>query len=154
MRIEERGYSMITDEQGREWLLQKLYDEGWRYIVADNFENIFLTGEKPSMYDDVDELRIGSCKKCMGAYSIAKILPKLKANEVFNIAEELGIVDWSKVKVDTPILVSNDNKEWIKRYFARYEDGNVYGWLNGKTSWTAICELSIGHWNYAKLAEV
>nr|DAH51286.1 MAG TPA: hypothetical protein [Caudoviricetes sp.] len=145
---------MITDEQGREWLLQKLYDEGWRYIVADNFENIFLTGEKPSMYDDVDELRIGSCKKCMGAYSIAKILPKLKANEVFNIAEELGIVDWSKVKVDTPILVSNDNKEWIKRYFARYEDGNVYGWLNGKTSWTAICELSIGHWNYAKLAEV
>lgn len=145
---------MITDEQGREWLFKKLYDDGWRYIVADNFENIFLTGEKPSMYDDVDELRIGSCKKCMGAHSIARILPKLKPNEVFSIEEELGIVDWSKVKVDTPILVSNDNKEWIKRYFARYEDGNVYGWLNGKTSWTAICELSIGHWNYAKLAEV
>lgn len=154
MRIEERGYSMITDEQGREWLLQKLYDEGWRYIVADNFENIFLTGEKPTMYDDVDEVRISSCEKCMGAYAIARILPKLKPNEVFSIAEELGIVDWSKVKVDTPILVSNDNKEWIKRYFARYEDGNVYGWLNGKTSWTAICELSIGHWNYVKLAEV
>lgn len=145
---------MITDKQGREWLLQKLYDDGWRYIVADNFENIFLTGEKPTMYDDVDEVRISSCEKCMGAYAIARILPKLKPNEVFSIAEELGIVDWSKVKVDTPILVSNDNKEWIKRYFARYEDGNVYGWLNGKTSWTAICELSIGHWNYAKLAEV
>lgn len=145
---------MITDEQGREWVLQKLYDDGWRYIVADNFENIFLTGEKPTMYDDVDEVRISSCEKCMGAYAIARILPKLKPNEVFSIAEELGIVDWSKVKVDTPILVSNDNKEWIKRYFARYEDGNVYGWLNGKTSWTAICELSIGHWNYAKLAEV
>lgn len=154
MRIEERGYSMITDKQGREWLLQKLYDDGWRYIVADNFENIFLTGEKPTMYDDVDEVRISSCEKCMGAYAIARILPKLKPNEVFSIAEELGIVDWSKVKVDTPILVSNDNKEWIKRYFARYEDGNVYGWLNGKTSWTAICELSIGYWNYAKLAEV
>lgn len=74
--------------------------------------------------------------------------------ELIDIAEELGIVDWSKVEVDTPVLVSNDNKEWIKRYFARYEDGNVYCWLSGKTSWTAICELSIGHWDYTKLAEV
>ena len=71
-----------------------------------------------------------------------------------DIADELGIIDWSKVAVDTPVLVSNDNKEWIKRYFARYEDGNVYCWLSGKTSWTAICELSIGHWDYTKLAEV
>lgn len=71
-----------------------------------------------------------------------------------DIGEYIGIVDWSKVPVDTPILVSNDNKEWIKRYFARYEDGNVYGWLNGKTSWTAVCEFSVGHWNYVKLAEV
>lgn len=85
---------------------------------------------------------------------ISGTLPSLETCDVINIAEELGIVDWSKVKVDTPILVSNDNKEWIKRYFARYEDGNVYGWLSGKTSWTATCELSIGHWNYAKLAEV
>ena len=31
-------------------------------------------------------------------------------------------VDWSKVEVDTPILVRNtDNEEWNKRYFARYE---------------------------------
>lgn len=154
MRIEERGYSMITDEQGMEWLFQKLYDAGWRYIVANNYDNIYLTNEKPVMFDDVDEVRISSCEKRIGATGFIKILPKLKPNEVFSIEEELGIVDWSKVKVDTPILVSNDNKEWIKRYFARYEDGNVYGWLNGKTSWTAICELSIGHWNYAKLAEV
>ena len=85
---------------------------------------------------------------------IRGILPSLEACDVMNIAEELCIVDWSKVAVDTPVLVSNDNKEWIKRYFARYEDGNVYCWLSGKTSWTAICELSIGHWDYTKLAEV
>ena len=153
MRIEERGYSMITDEQGREWLLQKLYDEGWRYIVADNFENIFLTGEKPSMYDDVDELRIGSCKKCMGAYSIAKILPKLKANEVFNIAEELGIVDWSKVEVDTPIFVRNSITEtWKCRYFAEYKDGKVYTWRDGKTSWSNVISDRPVVWMNAELA--
>lgn len=74
--------------------------------------------------------------------------------QCIDIAEYLGIVDWSKIAVDTPILVGNDNKTWTKRYFARYEDGKVYAWLNGKTSWSAISELSIGHWSYAKLAEV
>ena len=154
MRIEERGYSMITDEQGREWLFKKLHEAGWRYIVADNYDNIYLTNEKPLMFDDVDEVRISSCEEAMGVSAFKSILPKLNRNECISIGEELGIIDWSKVAVDTPVLVSNDNKEWIKRYFARYEDGNVYCWLNGKTSWTAICELSIGHWDYTKLAEV
>lgn len=154
MRIEERGYSMITDEQGREWLFKKLHEAGWRYIVADNYDNIYLTNEKPLMFDGVDEVRISSCEKAMGVSAFKSILPKLNRNECISVGEELGIIDWSKVAVDTPVLVSNDNKEWIKRYFARYEDGNVYCWLSGKTSWTAICELSIGHWNYTKLAEV
>ena len=154
MRIEERGCSMITDKQGMEWLFQKLYDAGWRYIVADNYDNIYLTNEKPLMFDGVDEVRISSCEKAMGVSAFKSILPKLNRNECISIGEELGIIDWSKVAVDTPVLVSNDNKEWIKRYFARYEDGNVYCWLSGKTSWTATCELSIGHWDYTKLAEV
>ena len=154
MSIEERGYSMITDKQGREWLLQKLYNNGWCYLAMNNFDELYLTNEKPPMYDDVNQIRIGSCKKAMMATALKNILPKLKRNECISIADELGIIDWSKVEVDTPVLVSNDNKEWIKRYFARYEDGNVYCWLNGKTSWTAICELSIGHWDYTKLVEV
>ena len=33
-------------------------------------------------------------------------------------------IDWSKVEVDTPILVKNyEDEPWIKRYFAKYEDG-------------------------------
>lgn len=72
--------------------------------------------------------------------------------QCIDIGEYIGIVDWESVEVDTPILVGNDNKTWFKRYFARYEDGNVYAWLNGKTSWSSISELSFGHWKYAKLA--
>ena len=61
-------------------------------------------------------------------------------------------VDWSKVKVDTPILVRDDeNKGWNKRYFAKYEDGKVYAWDCGCTSWNAEGHTSI--WNFAKLAE-
>ena len=61
-------------------------------------------------------------------------------------------VDWSKVAVDTPILVNDSNDhEWLKRYFAKYENGSVYAWNTGKTSWS-----SGGHataWELAKLPE-
>ena len=60
-------------------------------------------------------------------------------------------VDWSKVKVDTPILVSEDAKGWNKRHFARFKNGKVYAWHDGLTSWSAgEYERS---WKYAKLAE-
>ena len=63
-------------------------------------------------------------------------------------------VDWSKVKVDTPILVKDILKsEWIKRYFAKYENGRVYVWEFGKTSWSAVNEHNVNSWKYAKLAE-
>lgn len=126
---------MITDEQGREWLLQKLYDDGWRYIVADKYDNMYLTNEKPSMFDDVDEVRISSCKKYIGITGVMAALPKLSANEVFDITEELGIVDWSKVKVDTPVFVrDSENDVWKCRYFAKYEYEKVYTWVDGRTS--------------------
>lgn len=61
-------------------------------------------------------------------------------------------IDWSKVKVDTPILVK-DNEEggWRKRYFAGFKYGKVCAWLGGATSWTANSNMN--SWKYAKLAE-
>lgn len=155
MRIEERGCSMITDEQGKEWLFQRLYDAGWLYIVADNYDNVYLTNEKPSMFDGVDEVRISSCEKAMGASAFKSILPKLNRNECISIAEELGIVDWSKVPVDTKILVSCDGCNWFKKYFAKVQNGEIYAWDNGSTSWSVSNkEYCVTWWRYAKLAEV
>ena len=146
---------MITDEQGREWLLQKLYDDGWRYIVADKYDNMYLTNEKPSMFDDVDEVRISSCKKYIGITGVMAALPKLSANEVFDLVEELGIVDWSKVEVDTPVFVrDSENDVWKCRYFAKYEYKKVYTWVDGRTSWSnKIADVPVC-WKYAQLAEV
>ena len=66
-------------------------------------------------------------------------------------------VDWSKVKVDTPILVSEDAKEWNKRYFAKFENGFVWSFCDGRTSWSARKNNTIRKdtisWEYAKLAE-
>ena len=63
-------------------------------------------------------------------------------------------VDWSKVAVDTPILVRDSEKEsWRKRHFAKYENGIVYAWGNGATSWGAFSSDYLINWKMAKLAE-
>lgn len=59
--------------------------------------------------------------------------------------------DWSKVTVDTPILVrQGKNGTWLERHFAKYENGNVYAWVDGQTSWTGADKIK---WKYSKLAE-
>ena len=61
-------------------------------------------------------------------------------------------VDWSKVKVDTPILVRDfEGSDWFRRHFAKYENGTVYAWDGGDTSWSG--EDVMTEWKYAKLAE-
>lgn len=62
-------------------------------------------------------------------------------------------VDWSKVPVDTPILVSRDGDGWYKNHFAKFENGEVYAWSFGCTSWTVPRENYITRWEYAELAE-
>ena len=62
-------------------------------------------------------------------------------------------IDWSKIPVDTPILVKNNHDdEWLRRHFAKFEDGVVYAWDDGKTSWS-LSSLGKVDWKYAKLAE-
>ena len=63
-------------------------------------------------------------------------------------------VDWSKVAVDTPILVRDSREEvWKKRHFAKYENGMVYTWSAGSTSWSVSASSNIVGWEMAKLAE-
>ena len=58
--------------------------------------------------------------------------------------------DWSKVEVDTPILVRDtEDDDWHKAHFAKYKDRKVRAWIGG-TSWTSRETYA---WKYAKLAE-
>ena len=76
-----------------------------------------------------------------------------KAHEWLNSEYVAPPVDWSKVAVDTPILVRDiEEDEWIRRHFAKYENGIVYAWENGATSWSAN-RGNITDWGMAKLAE-
>ena len=142
---------MITDKQGREWLFQKLYDDGWRYIIGSNSTFIYLTKIKPLIIDGFYKCN-GEEYTCIGrTYGI---LPDLEIGEVMDIADELGIIDWSKVEVDTPVLVRDfENQDWKKRHFAFFDDELIYTWDGGATSWSVKNKDAIP-WKYAKLAEV
>lgn len=84
-----------------------------------------------------------SCVKC-NLYRTIWLLEDYKEPET----------DWSKVEVDTPILVrKSEDKEWIKRHFAKYENGLVYAWKDSRTSWTSLYDSEVTAWKYAKLAE-
>lgn len=64
------------------------------------------------------------------------------------------VVDWSNVAVDTKVYVrDSDSESWRPRYFAKFEDGKIFTWANGTTSFTAKRFDDVTWWNQGKLAE-
>lgn len=64
------------------------------------------------------------------------------------------VVDWSKVPVDTKILVrDSETGQWSRRHFARYKNNIVFAWDRGCTSYSADGYHNVSTWKYAKLAE-
>lgn len=102
--------------------------------------------------DDVNEAKvklaesIGRSLLAMGAIDIEF------SNEPYYKEPE---VDWSKVPVDTPVLVrQSDNDVWCRRYFAEYKYGKVWTWRFGETSWSGEEDFTdLTEWRQAKLAE-
>lgn len=66
-------------------------------------------------------------------------------------------VDWNKVPIDTPVLVSDDGKDfWFNRYFAGINtSGKPLVYPDGRTSWSnkTFCRV-VECFPYTKLAEV
>ena len=63
-------------------------------------------------------------------------------------------VDWSKVPVDTKVYVrDSDSEVFYPRYFARFEKGKIFTWVNGATSFSAKGFDDVTWWNQGKLAE-
>ena len=91
------------------------------------------------------------CGKCAFYSSISSCRDKRKAWSESEY-KELE-VDWSKVPVDTPVLVKDCEREtWYNRYFAYYKDGKVFVYTNGATSWSKSTNHATTFWDYAKLA--
>ena len=100
------------------------------------------------------------CFGCCGCDNLSKEDCGKQAEDWLFSEYEEPEIDWSKVKVDTPIYVrdcetdsNGDEKTWVLRHFAKFENETVYVWDDGGTSFTVKSEDSCSSWNYAKLAE-
>lgn len=63
-------------------------------------------------------------------------------------------VDWSKVAVDTKILVrDSEDEEWRRNHFAKYENNIIFAFCSGRTSYSNYGCHDVAGWKYAKLAE-
>lgn len=130
----------MNDKQFTDELFLRMYDLGYRKAEIEN-ETVFFYKNcgRISQWSDRVDIR----STCF-----------TEENQQIDIAEYLGIVDWSKVKVDTLILVKDDyDDKWEKAYFAKYEDEMIYAWSNGRTSFSAKNKDDTFIWDRAKLAE-
>ena len=121
--------------------------------------DICAKGGRPLV--EADELTGCSSHYCIGCSNWYKpqgifgagFLCKAQENFTKWLEEEYEpTVDWSKVPVDTPILVKDERSsdEWFERHFAYYHDGEVYARKNGRTSYTSQQDPP-SVWQYAKL---
>lgn len=99
---------------------------------------------------ELDEIPNTGLFKARGANTL--VFDRQGIENILKPYKEEPETDWSKVAVNTLILVrDSDTGDWGKRHFARYENGNIYAWAGGCTSWTANGNTTM--WEYAKLAE-
>ena len=62
-------------------------------------------------------------------------------------------IDWSKVPVDTPVVVTGETITKYNRHFAKFENNEVYTFNAGATSWTAPNSIyATTVWNKTELA--
>lgn len=131
----------MNDKEFTDELFCRMYDLGYRKAEIENGTVFFYKNcGRISQWSDRVDIR----STCF-----------TEENQQIDIGEYIGIVDWSKVEVDTPILVKDDcDDKWEKAYFAKYEDEMIYAWDNGRTSFSARNKEDTFIWDRAKLVEV
>lgn len=122
----------MNDKEGRKWLLQKLYDNGIKYIAYSPFYGRYVGVKETPRISAKGEV----INDITTVITLHGLLPDFNEPNYLDIGKYLGIVDWSKVAIDTPITIKYNGMEPTKAHFAGYENGNIYFFSNGKTSWT------------------
>lgn len=113
----------------QKWLLQEMYNEGYRDI---KIEGVYAFFVNPTFIENGGNFKIRDhtpripCK-------VLGLNPNIRK---YSIASLLGIVEWEKVQVDTPIIVETICGTF-RQYFAKYDGKKVWYFDGGRTSWSA-----------------
>ena len=92
---------------------------------------------------DCDECLFNECGKAFCYYVKKKWLDQ----PVFDLEKD---IDWSKVPVDTPVLVWSSGNCTYNRYFSGIKDGRFGTYGDGLTSWSSITG-NIVYWPHCNL---
>nr|DAH57599.1 MAG TPA: hypothetical protein [Caudoviricetes sp.] len=125
----------MTNEQ--KWFLEQMYQEGYRDIKIIGVYAYFVN---PTFFEN------------SGGFKVREHTPRIPCRVLglnpntrkYSIASILGIVEWEKVPVDTPVIVETGLTK-AKLYFAKYENGRIYCFRGGKTSWSNLGDY---YWIY------
>lgn len=132
---------MISDKEVRQYILQQIYADGYRYLARDESAFLYAHKEKPRKKQNMwGGLGYDTSYIHIYSYSCFKDI-KWVDSEPLDITKELGIIDWTKVPKDTKVLVWDEGGRLKnKRYFSHYETSStnfpfrVY--CDGATSWS------------------
>lgn len=93
-----------------------------------------------------------SCERCLFQDRCGKPEHKKKLIDWLNAEYQESPVDWSKVPIDTPVLVSGNGKTWYRRYFAGIRNGYREAYDVGATPWSVYDNRTCA-WPFMKIAE-
>ena len=125
----------MNNKQFTDELFKRMYDLGYRKAEIEDDTLFFFVNKRDYLCPFSPRVPVKST--CFE-----------EKDQLIDVGEYLGIVDWNKVKVDTPVLVRDfEGAKWEKRYFAFFKkwQGEYVVW------WHNIMELRKHHW-YDKLA--
>lgn len=116
----------MTNEQ--KWFLEQMHQEGYRDIKIIGVYAYFVN---PTFFEN------------SGGFKVREHTPRIPCRVLglnpnirkYSIAALLGIVEWEKVPVDTPIVIKKGFIS-LKRYFAGYKNDMVCYFVGGLTSWS------------------
>lgn len=112
----------------QKWLLEQMHQEGYRDIKIIGVYAYFVN---PDFIENGGNFKVRDHTPRIPC----RVLGLSPKTEKYSIASLLGIVEWEKVPVDTPVIAKTAFGK-MKLYFYKYENGRVYCFMNGKTSWS------------------
>nr|DAX91731.1 MAG TPA: hypothetical protein [Caudoviricetes sp.] len=147
--------SKYLTQEGVTGFLRMIYDKGYNFVFRNPDKCEYTLSKHEPVFRGNTFLRCdGDHKYIKDDFSIDILKDLLNGRNYIKIDEHIDVVDWSQVPVDTPILVSNDNEHWYRRYFARVANDRIETWIYGATSWSVDdTDTETYCWRYAKLAE-
>ena len=124
-------------------------------LKKENIGKVFYCKDLKENYEVVEApIKFGSNKKVLDLINKDRNYLSLNYSTIFlnELNFEERIVDWSKIDVDTKVLVRDSlDEDWHRRYFCWFDEetNRVCTFFKGRTSWSD--NGGAKSWKYFKL---